>query len=230
MKDILLTIDDGPSADTRHLVDFLGAKEIPAILFFIGQNMEKYPDEVDYAIQSGVSIGNHTYSHPALSKLSLEDGIQEIRKTEEIIETAYKRNSRARACKLFRFPFLDTGAANRSGIMKYLLENGFERVQSGFVTHKWFDEYRMEPHVGGTFYCFDWELPNNTEKFGIPEMLEKLHSGEGENIGSIFSGDSGEIFVIHDLGWKTKKNERHYEIIVEELDKAKVSYLEPVFF
>jgi peptidoglycan/xylan/chitin deacetylase (PgdA/CDA1 family) len=229
MKDILFTIDDGPSPDTKRLADFLVARQIPVIMFFIGENMEKYPDEVDHVIQAGITIGNHTYNHPAMSTLSLEENIQQIEKTEGIIEAAYQRNARARAHKLFRFPFLDTGGANRPAIMQYLADEGFEHVQAGFVTHKWFDEYRLEPHIGGSFHCFDWELWLHPETFGIPEMLKELHTpGEGDR-GSIFNGDSGEIVIIHDAGWKTKKDERHYEIVVEELDKAKIRYLEPAF-
>lgn len=229
MKNILLTIDDGPSADTKRLVDFLATKEIPVIMFFIGEKMEKYPDEVDHVIQSGVVIGNHTYTHPAMSTLSLEDAIRQIEKTEEIIDAAYQRNAQPRTHKILRFPFLDTGGANQPALMKYLAEQGFKHLESDFVTYKWFDNFRLAPHIGGTFHCADWELWSNPENFGIPEMLKNLHAAGSETLGSLFSGDSGEIFVIHDAGWKTKNDERHYEIIVEELDKTKVHYLEPAF-
>lgn len=229
MKEILLTIDDGPSPDTRRLVDFLATKKIPAIMFFIGEKMEQYPDQVDYVIQSGVLIGNHTYSHPAMSKLLLQDGIREIARTEEIIEAAYRRNNRPRLHKVFRFPFLDTGGSNQESYMKYLRQNKFEYLQSDFVKYKWFDPLRTQPHIGGTFHCWDWELWYNSEKFGIPQLLEKLHVKDEQYLGNLFSGRGGEIFVIHDVGWKTKDDERHYEIIVTELEKTKIRYLSPAF-
>lgn len=229
MKEILLTIDDGPSPDTQRLVDFLIARKIPTILFFIGEKMETYPDVVDYVIQSGVPIGNHTYNHPAMSTLSLEDAIQQIKQTEEIINAAYQRNDQQRAHKLFRFPYLDLGGAKRSEIMQYLTKDGFEQVQSQFVTYLWFDEYRTEPHISASFHCFDWELWLHPETFGIPELLNELHAPGETGRGSIFNDDSGEIIVIHDVGWMTTKGERHYEIIVEELEKAQIRYLAPVF-
>lgn len=229
MKNLLLTIDDGPSSDTRRLVDFLKAQEIPVIMFFIGENIEKYPAEVDYAIQSGVLIGNHTYNHPAMSKLSLRDGIGQIEQTEKIIEVAYQRNAKPRIHKLFRFPFGDLGGWNRLPLFKYLRNQGFKNVETGFVTHKWFNKARKEPHVGATFHCWDWQLWYNTESFGIPDLLEKLHVGGQENFGNLFGGESGEILVIHDVGWKTKSDRRHYEIIIEELKKAPVHYVAPAF-
>lgn len=229
MKEILLTIDDGPSPDTKRLVDFLGARKIPAIMFFIGEKMEQYPDQVDYVIQAGIPIGNHTYTHPAMSKISLRAGIDEIEQTEKVIEAAYQRNAKPREHKLLRFPYLDMGGENQADFMKYLRQHGFKHVDAGFVTYKWYDPLRVEPHIGGTFHCWDWELWINSEKFGIPELLEKLHVTDEKNLGSLFSGKSGEIFVIHDVGWKTPDDERHYEIIVNELEKTKVRYVQPVF-
>jgi len=40
---IYLTIDDSPSARTDDLVAFLTSRDIPALLFVRGDNMEQYP-------------------------------------------------------------------------------------------------------------------------------------------------------------------------------------------
>ena len=56
----ILTIDDIASKNTPAIVDYLNEKGICAILFAIGQNIEKYYDEAIYAVKNGMIIGNHS--------------------------------------------------------------------------------------------------------------------------------------------------------------------------
>jgi peptidoglycan/xylan/chitin deacetylase (PgdA/CDA1 family) len=115
-----LTIDDSPTYETDQMVDFLLAREIPAVLFCIGdaytdlhlqcQGMTQLPGPIIRAIEKGFVIGNHTYTHRRSSELSFEDIVEEIEKTEKIIDDFYRRSGRTRTHKLIRFPHLDRGA------------------------------------------------------------------------------------------------------------------------
>ena len=43
----VLTIDDIASANTPALVDYLVEKHIPALMFAVGEHIEKYPENVE---------------------------------------------------------------------------------------------------------------------------------------------------------------------------------------
>jgi peptidoglycan/xylan/chitin deacetylase (PgdA/CDA1 family) len=110
MPEAYLTIDDSPSERTDELTDFLSKREIPALLFCRGDRLEQNEAPVVRAIQSGLLIGNHTYSHKRASEQSLEDTKADILKCEALIEKAYKNAGRKQTHKTFRFSYLDRGA------------------------------------------------------------------------------------------------------------------------
>ena len=80
MNSALLTIDDIASKNTPAIVDYLNEKRIKAILFATGQKVERYYEEALYAVKNGMIVGNHSYSHPAFSSLSMKECIEEIEK------------------------------------------------------------------------------------------------------------------------------------------------------
>lgn len=109
MKRAYLTIDDSPSERTDDLVAFLKARDIQALLFCRGDHIAQRPDETIRAIQSGMVIGNHTYSHKRASELTFEQVCEEILKTEREIDLAYKKAEVLRPGKYFRFSYMDRG-------------------------------------------------------------------------------------------------------------------------
>jgi len=64
-RDLFLTIDDGPSADTAAILEILARHRAPAVFFLIGENAARRPDDVRAIHAAGHRIGNHTQSHPA---------------------------------------------------------------------------------------------------------------------------------------------------------------------
>ena len=83
---IALTFDDGPGKYTEELLDGLLERNVKATFFLIGKNAEMYPEVVKRIEQEGHIIGNHTYSHIKLTCISNEKAIEEIIKTNSIIE------------------------------------------------------------------------------------------------------------------------------------------------
>ncbi len=128
LKELFLTIDDGPSIHTKAKVDFLKMHHIPALLYARGEFMKKYPDEIPYAIQQGFLIGNHSYTHPFFSQIPLEKCFEEILRTEELIETAYTQAGEKRSQKIVRLPFADRGAGPHAVASKTVTEE--EKVQA----------------------------------------------------------------------------------------------------
>jgi peptidoglycan-N-acetylglucosamine deacetylase len=80
---IAMTFDDGPHPVlTPRLLDMLSIK---ATFFLIGQNAAEYPDIVRRIAAEGHEIGNHTWNHPQLTKLSPAALRDEIDRTSSTI-------------------------------------------------------------------------------------------------------------------------------------------------
>jgi len=86
---IAMTFDDGPSPETTpRLLDILKQRNIKATFFMIGQNAERNPTIVKRILAEGHEIGNHSWTHPQLSKLSDDRVTEEINKTQNAIKDA----------------------------------------------------------------------------------------------------------------------------------------------
>lgn len=84
---IALTFDDGPDKNyTDEILDILSEFGIKATFFVIGKNCEENPDVLRRIANEGHEIGNHTYSHPHLSKLNRSSLEDEIVRTENIVK------------------------------------------------------------------------------------------------------------------------------------------------
>ncbi|MBV8815810.1 MAG: polysaccharide deacetylase family protein [Verrucomicrobia bacterium] len=86
---IAMTFDDGPSPETTpRLLDILKQRNIKATFFMIGQNAQRNPEIVKRILAEGHEIGNHSWTHPQLSKLSDQRVTDEITKTQDAIKDA----------------------------------------------------------------------------------------------------------------------------------------------
>ena len=86
---IALTFDDGPNARyTPLLLDGLRARNIHASFFLIGENIEGNEDILRQMQQDGHLIGNHTWDHVQLNKISSQKAQMEIEKTNNRIYEA----------------------------------------------------------------------------------------------------------------------------------------------
>lgn len=124
MKKVYLTIDDSPSTKMHNLIALLLLHEIPAVFFCIGENLKRHPTVIIDAIQQGFLIGNHSWSHPHFSKISLEKAFIEIKRTDEFIEELYVKANVERPVKWFRFPYGDKGDGRKGLIFTPLTSKG----------------------------------------------------------------------------------------------------------
>lgn len=67
---IALTFDDGPSRYTPVILDKLQEYGAKATFFVVGSRVSKYADIIKREADMGMEIGNHSWSHANLSKLS----------------------------------------------------------------------------------------------------------------------------------------------------------------
>ena len=82
---IALTFDDGPSEYTVELSRGLKERGVQATFFLLGENMEGRRKMVEELVKDGHLIGNHSYHHVQLNKLSIEEATGEIEKTNRLI-------------------------------------------------------------------------------------------------------------------------------------------------
>ena len=83
---IAITFDDGPSAHcTGRLLDGLKERNVKATFFLIGKNAKENPELVKRLFEEGHLIGNHTYNHVDIAKVSDDEAKKEILDTDEVI-------------------------------------------------------------------------------------------------------------------------------------------------
>lgn len=86
---VALTFDDGPArGKTDAILDYLAAEEVPATFFVLGENAKRCPDLLERMVHEGHEIGNHTFSHPNLTKLTHSQVREEIKKTQDAVYEA----------------------------------------------------------------------------------------------------------------------------------------------
>lgn len=85
---IALTFDDGPNKKyTPLLLEGLKERDIHATFFLMGKNIEGNEELVKQIQEEGHLIGNHTYNHVQLNKVTETRAREEIEKTSnEIFE------------------------------------------------------------------------------------------------------------------------------------------------
>ena len=155
MKHAVLTIDDIASKNTRAIVDYLCEKKIPAIMFAWGKLVEENYENAIYALKKGIIVGNHSYSHPFFSKLTMEEAIEEIEKNEKILDKLYQDAGVERKYRPFRFPYGDKGGANKDALQKYFREHGFNKVKDTQIPYAIWKDMGLDKDID-TFWTFDF--------------------------------------------------------------------------
>ncbi|GGA12945.1 hypothetical protein GCM10008018_67390 [Paenibacillus marchantiophytorum] len=86
-KKVALTFDDGP--DTRFtpkVLDTLKANHVKATFFVLGVKASSHPDVIRRMVNEGHVIGNHSYSHANLPKLTVDKFQNQIMSTESVLQ------------------------------------------------------------------------------------------------------------------------------------------------
>ncbi len=87
-KVLYLTFDAGyENGNTPAILEALKKHNAPATFFLVGNYLETSPDLVKQMISDGHTVGNHTYHHPDMSKISTEDSFsKELKELEELYQ------------------------------------------------------------------------------------------------------------------------------------------------
>lgn len=98
---IALTFDDGPHpVYTDQILDVLKQNSVKATFFVVGEQIQNNQRVFKREIKEGHLVGNHTYSHPNLTKISDSSIQMELNTVQRLIEALSGKQT-----LLFRSPY-----------------------------------------------------------------------------------------------------------------------------
>lgn len=87
-KYIALTFDDGPHhTNTIEILDLLKEYGIEATFFVLGSRAQTYPEIISRMAKEGHDVGNHTWDHSSLTKMSDSEAIENLQKSANFINS-----------------------------------------------------------------------------------------------------------------------------------------------
>ncbi|MBB4121879.1 polysaccharide deacetylase family protein [Martelella radicis] len=100
--EVVLTFDDGPvPGKTPAVLQALEERGVKGLFFMVGEMAHYHPQIAEQVVESGQTIGTHTYSHPHLPALSLSNAVANIDRGAHAVEKATGVKPH-----FFRFPYL----------------------------------------------------------------------------------------------------------------------------
>lgn len=211
-KIVFLTFDAGyDNGGLMKILDVLDEKNVKSTFFVTGDFIERESELLMEIIWRGHLVGNHTWSHKDITKLSEEELEDELRK----VEAAYEGLAFSPLPKLFRPP---SGQFNKQSLL---------RVQKlGYKTFFWSLAYK------------DWLTDKQQgEDYAYRSVMDNLHNGaiillhtvSEDNcraLGKIIDGIRNEGYTIANLDYFLKSNSseraacgRLFRIRIVRLDK-----------
>ena len=84
---IAITFDDGPHpTQTPRLLKMLKERGIKATFYWVGQCVAENPDTARLVVAEGHEVGNHSWSHPLLSKMAETSVHDQLDRTDIVIK------------------------------------------------------------------------------------------------------------------------------------------------
>lgn len=127
-REVVLTFDDGPNADTTpFILDMLREACVPATFFVLGGQANEHPDLVKRELAEGHVVGGHTTSHADLSQETFGVATRDIADGFVPVEAAGADAS------LFRFPQLQATPE----LLAWVNANGMAAVGADIDPKDW---------------------------------------------------------------------------------------------
>lgn len=192
---VAMTFDDGPHPrNTPRLLDMLRERRIKATFYLIGNRVVAYPQIAKRIADEGHEIGNHSWSHPFLTKKSDSQVLSEIDKTTVAIW-----NHCGRPPVTFRPPY-----------------GAFSRRQ-----RSWLHQGRNLPTILWSVDPADWRRPGanvvaqrilKQSRSGAIILSHDIHRGTIDAMPRTLDGLAGRglkfVTVSQILGWPTWQTRR----------------------
>lgn len=152
-KKIYLTFDAGyENGVTAKILDVLQKHRVPGTFFLVGNYLEQNPDLVKRMVSEGHTVGNHTYHHYDMSKISDQAS---FRKELESLEELYEQVTGEKMGKYYRPP---QGCYSEENL-KMAKEMGYQTVFWSLAYVDWIND----------------KQPTSQEAFS--KLIPRIHNG-----------------------------------------------------
>lgn len=209
-RTVAVTIDDLPVVSTRRdlknrqeitkkLLGHIRKAKVPAI-GFVNENKlyrddKRIEAEVDLLrmwVDSGLELGNHTYSHRSADAISVEDYTADILRGEIITKELLKTKNRE--IRYFRHPYLQTGSDMqvKTAIYKFLAEHKYTVAPISFDNA----DYIFSRAYDNAFDKKDKKLMKQVGDAYVPYMEKKLEYWERQSI-KLLGREISQTLLIH---------------------------------
>ncbi|MCW8400027.1 polysaccharide deacetylase family protein [Legionella sp. PATHC038] len=127
-KTVSITIDDLPfvgeyrNFHLNMMIETMAKEQVPATGFIIAREVRKDSWEILRKFRdAGFGLGNHTFSHANLNKMSTQEYIQEIKGADHILHPVLTEP------KYFRYPYLAMSSGQKKeDILCYLAKKNYQ--------------------------------------------------------------------------------------------------------
>ncbi|MCA9654745.1 MAG: polysaccharide deacetylase family protein [Myxococcales bacterium] len=148
-----LTFDDAPvmsepgdglpgpervMAINEAIVGTLRERDVPASVFFNCSRLQPHERSVELWAAAGLTVGNHTDTHAKLSKVPLDEWMDDVIRCDQVL-----RERLPRPPHWFRYPYLDQGdrVELRDEAARRLAELGYANAHVTVATTEWLLAY-----------------------------------------------------------------------------------------
>jgi len=147
-----ITIDDLPYTDelhcneqetlanTKKLLDPIRTAKVPVVGFVVGVrcgnlNPEQRRGLLKMWLDAGAELGNHTWSHPDLNRVPLEEYEKQILATDKDLHHTFSPLK----LRYFRAPYLHDGATSeiKKQLQKFLTQHGYQEAPVTLDNNDW---------------------------------------------------------------------------------------------
>ena len=151
-KLVALTFDDGPCANTEQLLDGLAKRGAKATFFVQGVKAEQNEELIRRMLDEGHQVGNHSYDHPNLSSIPLEEAVEQLVRTDEILNEITGLDGEYP----YRAPYGSSTAMLRRKMGAPFFKWSVDTLDWS-VRHAWSIEQRLlnDIHDGAIILCHD---------------------------------------------------------------------------
>ena len=191
-KVIYLTFDAGyENGNTPAILEALKKHDVSATFFVVGNYLETSPELVKQMVAEGHTVGNHTFHHPEMSKIS---DAASFEKELKDVETLYQKIKGEKLTRFYRPP---------QG--KYNTQNLQMAGDLGYKTFFWSLAY------------VDWiQDQQPTKEAAFDKLLKRIHPGA---VVLLHSTSSTNAQILDELLTKWEEMGYHFAPLSELAEK-----------